>query len=91
MRARLLTNCPICGMPMVHSRLRGYHCHFEQHNEMVRNREFDIAMKNAPPIDDDEIERLLAEAPPIEMSEAFKERALKGMREAAKRRAIEMN
>lgn len=29
-------NCPICGTPMVHSRLRGYHCHFERHNEQWR-------------------------------------------------------
>lgn len=29
--------CPICGEPMVHSRLRGYHCHFETHNDQARN------------------------------------------------------
>lgn len=24
--------CPVCGLPKVHSRLRGYHCHNEEHN-----------------------------------------------------------
>lgn len=28
--------CPICGLPKVHSRLRGYYCHFEDHNEIER-------------------------------------------------------
>ena len=31
--------CPICKNPMVHSRLRGYYCAIERHNEIVREYE----------------------------------------------------
>jgi len=37
--------CPICGTPMVHDRIRGYHCHFEEHNE--RRREGDRKLLDA--------------------------------------------
>ncbi len=26
--------CPICGLPMVHSRTRGYHCFYQSHEEL---------------------------------------------------------
>ena len=29
-------NCPICGQPKVHLRLRGYYCHIQAHNQQVR-------------------------------------------------------
>ena len=29
--------CQVCGQPKVHSRLRGYHCHNERHNDQVRD------------------------------------------------------
>lgn len=44
LRAHL--TCPICGLPKVHSRLRGYHCHNEMHNEMVRGIGEDFEHKN---------------------------------------------
>lgn len=39
--------CPICGLPKIHSRLRGYHCHNELHNEQVIANEIYEAMKQA--------------------------------------------
>lgn len=32
-RLHTALTCPVCGMPLVHSRLRGYYCHFEAHNQ----------------------------------------------------------
>jgi hypothetical protein len=40
---------------------------------------------------DDEIDTALENAPPVELSEGFRERALKAMREAGKRRAVKFN
>lgn len=80
-------HCPICGLPMVHSRLRGYHCHHEQHNDMA----FEIAMQNEPTLTDEEIDTALENAPPIEISEATKRDLLEAMKAAAKRRAIRLS
>lgn len=30
--------CPICGMPMVHHRLRGYQCFNEEHNQIRQQK-----------------------------------------------------
>lgn len=31
-------NCPVCGKPMVHARLRGYYCWNESHNRLAAER-----------------------------------------------------
>lgn len=85
-------HCPICGLPMVHSRLRGYHCHHEQHNDMA----FDIAMQNEPLLTDVELDEIIAaleypEATQVKVSTHFEERALEAMKAAAKRRAIRLS
>lgn len=36
--------CPVCDGPMVHSRLRGYHCHNESHNQTVREIDLDLPL-----------------------------------------------
>lgn len=32
-------DCPVCGQPMIHARLRGYYCWNERHNEIRREKE----------------------------------------------------
>lgn len=81
--------CPVCGGMMVHSRLRGYHCHFESHNEQARDMDLDMVLMHV--MTDDEITIVLNDAPPIEPSEGFKERAMKAMQAAQKRRAVKLN
>lgn len=81
--------CLVCGLPMVHSRLRGYVCHFESHNTQARDMELDAALMHV--LSDDEITIVLNDAPPVEPSKGFRERAMKAMREAQKRRAVRFN
>lgn len=81
--------CPICGGMMVHHRLRGYVCHFESHNTQAHDMDLDAALMHV--MSDDEITIVLNDAPPVEPSEGFRERALKSMREAGKRRAVKFN
>lgn len=86
--------CPVCGMAMVHSRLRGYHCHFESHNLLSHVMDVDAAL-NHHVLTDDEIEAGMDDyvnhEQSIELSDSFRERALKAMREAQKRRAVKFN
>lgn len=42
--------CPICGMPMIHYRLRGYQCHNEEHNQ---RRHIEVAQAIMSPQFDD--------------------------------------
>ena len=82
--------CPVCGGMMVHSRLRGYHCHTESHNIQARDMELDMVLNNHV-LTDEEIDTALDNAPPVEPSEGFRERALKAMRETQKRRAVKLS
>jgi RNase P subunit RPR2 len=44
--------CPICGMPMVHYRTRGYACHIEEHNQ---ERHMQVARAIMSPNFDDSV------------------------------------
>jgi DNA polymerase II large subunit len=37
--------CPICGLPMVHSRTRGYHCFYEAHEELKHEEDIKQVIK----------------------------------------------
>ena len=40
-QSKFASNCRFCGGQLMHSKLRGYHCRNEQHNE----RESDLTMR----------------------------------------------
>jgi hypothetical protein len=62
----------------------------ESHNIQARDIDLDMAL-NHHVLTDDEIDTALENAPPVEPSEGFRERALKAMREAWFHRATKLN